>query len=175
MTLFQGYARRSSVSENTIKVEDPSEKILAESRRTLQQWRARSSHEQASRDQYLGKLRENFNKEQANRDSNRRLEKEFAENWKDARAKNWEIRIKNAEGKARNAAPPMLQQHAELAPTLAKAYQGIDDKRRADGRELGLQLAWDHGISMEDVWAYDKIKEQMSNDETNLNADRKEL
>ena len=95
MTLFQGYARRSSVSENTIKVEDPSEKILAESRRTLQQWRTRSSHEQASRDQYLGKLRENFNKEQANRDSNRRLEKEFAENWKDARAKNWEIRIKN--------------------------------------------------------------------------------
>ena len=175
MTQFQGYARRSSVSENTIKVEDPSEKILAESRRTLQQWRARSSHEQASRDQYLSQLRENFNKEQAVRDSNRRLEKEFAENWKDARAKNWEIRIKNAEGKARNAAPPMLQQLAELAPTLAKAYQGIDDKRRADGRELGLQLAWDHGISMEDVWAYDKIKEQMSNDETNLNAYRKEL
>ena len=175
MTLFQGYARRSSVSENTIKVEDPSEKILAESRRTLQQWRARSSNEQASRDKYLSALRENFNKEQANRDSNRRLEKEFAENWKDARAKNWEIRIKNFEGEARNAPPPMLQQLAELAPTLAKAYKGVDDKRRADGRRLGLELGWDHGISMKDVWAYDKIKGQLSNDETNLNAYKKEL
>ena len=176
MTLFQGYARRSSVSENTIKVEDPSEKILAESRRTLQQWRARSSHEQASRDQYLGKLRENFNKEQANRDSNRRLEKEFAENWKDARAKNWETRIKNYEGEAKNAQPPMLQQLAELAPSLAKAYKGIDDKRRADGRRLGLELGWDHGVSMKDVWAYDKIKKgQMANDDTNINAYNKEM
>ena len=175
MTLFQGYARRSSVSENTIKVEDPSEKILAESRRTLQQWRARSSHEQASRDQYLGKLRENFNKEQANRDSNRRLEKEFAENWKDARAKNWEIRIKNYEGEAKNAQPPMLQQLAELAPSLAKAYKGIDDKRRADGRRLGLELGWDHGISMKDLWAQDKIKSQMANDDTNINAYNKGL
>ena len=176
MTLFQGYARRSSVSENTIKVEDPSEKILAESRRTLQQWRARSSHEQASRDQYLSQLRENFNKEQAVRDSNRRLEKEFAENWKDARAKNWEIRIQNAEGKARNAPPPMLQQLAELAPSLAKTYKGIDDKRRADGRRLGLELGWDHGVSMKDVWAYDKIKKgQLANDDTNLNAFKKGL
>ena len=175
MTLFQGYARRSSVSENTIKVEDPSEKILAESRRTLQQWRARSSHEQASRDQYLSQLRANFNKEQANRDSNRRLEKEFAENWKDARAKNWEIRIKNYEGEARNAQPPMLQQLAELAPSLAKAYRGIDDKRRADGRRLGLELGWDHGISMKDLWAMDKIKSQMANDDTNLNAYNKSL
>ena len=175
MTLFQGYARRSSVSENTIKVEDPSEKILAESRRTLQQWRARSSHEQASRDKYLSQLRENFNKEQANRDSNRRLEKEFAENWKDARAKNWEIRIKNYENEAKNAPPPMLQQLAELAPTLASAYKGIDDKRRADGRRLGLELGWDHGISMKDLWAYDKIKSQMANDDTNLNAYKKSL
>ena len=175
MTLFQGYARRSSVSENTIKVEDPSEKILAESRRTLQQWRARSSQEQASRDQYLSQLKENFNKEQAVRDSNRRLEKEFAENWKDARAKNWEITINNLEGEARNAQPPMLQQLAELAPSLAKNWQAIDDKRRADGRRLGLELGWDHGVSMKDVWAYDKIKQQMAGDETNLNAYRKEL
>ena len=175
MTLFQGYARRSSVAENTIKVEDPSEKILAESRRTLQQWRSRSAHEQASRDQYLSALKANFNKEQANRDSNRRLEKEFAENWKDARAKNWEIRIQNAEGEARNAPPPMLQQLAELAPTLAKTYKAVDDKRRADGRELGLQLGWDHGISMKDVWAQDKIKQQLGNNETNLNAYQKEL
>ena len=36
MTLFQGYAQRSSVSENTIKVEDPSQKILAEAQNTLQ-------------------------------------------------------------------------------------------------------------------------------------------
>ena len=178
MTLFQGYARRSSVSENTIKVEDPSEKILAESRRTLQQWRTRSSHEQASRDQYLGKLRENFNKEQANRDSNRRLEKEFAEDWKDARAKNWEIRIKNYEGEAKNAEPSLLQQLAELAPSAAhlyKGYKGIDHKRREDGRRLGLELGWDHGISMKDLWAHDKIKSQMANDDTNINAYRKGL
>ena len=176
MTLFQGYARRSSVAENTIKVEDPSEKILAESRRTLQQWRARSSQEQASRDQYLGKLRENFNKEQAVRDSNRRLEKEFAENWKDARAKNWEITINNLEGEAKNAQPPMLQQLAELAPSLAKNWQVIDDKRRADGRRLGLELGWDHGVSMKDVWAQDKIKNgQLANDDASANAYQKGL
>jgi len=175
MTLFQGYAQRSSVAENTIKVEDPSRKILAEAQNKLQSWRARSSHEQASREQYISKLRENFNKEQANRDSNRRLEKEFAQGWIDARAKNWEIRIKNAEGKARNAPPPMLQQLAELAPTLAKTYQGIDDKRRADGRELGLMLAQEHGITMKDLWSYDTIKSQMANDDTSLNAYKKEL
>jgi len=175
MTSFQGYAQRSSVSENTIKVEDPSKKILAEAQNTLQKWKARSSHEQASREQYISALRDNFNKEQAVRDSNRRLEKEFAQGWIDARAKNWEIKIANAEGEAKNAQPPMLQQLAELAPTLAKAYQGIDDKRRADGRELGMMLAEEHGITMQDLWAYDKIKGQMANDDTALNAYQKEL
>ena len=176
MTSFQGYARRSSVSENTIKVEDPSKKILAEGQRTLSQWRARSSNEQASREKYLSALRNNFNKEQAIRDSNRRLEKEFAEDWKNAQAKNWEIRIQNAEGEAKNAAPPMLQQLAELAPTLAKTWNQIDEKRRKDGMELGNQLGWEHGVSMQDVWAYDKIKNgQLSNTETNLNAFKKEL
>ena len=175
MTLFQGYAQRSSVSENTIKVEDPSQKILAEAQNTLQKWKARSANEQASREQYISALRENFNKEQAVRDSNRRLEKEFAKGWIDARAKNWEIRIKNAEGKAKNAQPPMLQQLAELAPTLAKAYKGIDDKRRADGRELGMSLAQEHGITMQDLWDYDAIKGQLGQDETALLAYQKEL
>ena len=62
MTLFQGYARKSSVSENTIKVHDPSEKILAESRKVLQQWRARSSAEQQSRQAYQDALSQNFRK-----------------------------------------------------------------------------------------------------------------
>ena len=175
MTLFQGYAQRSSVAENTIKVEDPSKKILAEAQNTLQSWRARSSHEQASREKYISALRDNFNKEQAVRDSNRRLEKEFAKGWIDARAKNWEIRIKNAEGKARNAQPPMLQQLAELAPSLAKAYKGIDDKRRADGKEFGQLLAQEHGITMQDLWDYDEIKGQLASDETALVSYQKEL
>ena len=175
MTSFQGYARRSSVSENTIKVHDPSEKILAESRKVLQQWRARSSAEQQSRQAYQDALSQNFRKEQSVRDSNRRLEKEFAENWRAARAKNWEISIQNAENKIKHAKPPLLEQLSDFSATLAKSYKQIDQQRQEAGRTFGMRLGLEHGLTMEHVLRYDTIKSQLSKDDTTYNAFIKEL
>ena len=158
MTQFQGYARASSVSENTIKVHDPSEKILAESQKTLSRWRARSQAEQGARNQYLQGLKQKFNSEQAQRNSNRALEKEFAEGWKKAVQQNWEIRVKDAENKAKNSQPGLLAELAEFAPSIVGNLQKIDEQRRADGTALGQALAFEFGISIQDLDALKNVK-----------------
>tara|TARA_E500000305_G_scaffold39804_1_gene30437 strand:+ start:5245 stop:7641 length:2397 start_codon:yes stop_codon:yes gene_type:complete len=158
MTSFQGYARASSVGENTIKVNDPSEKILAEARRTSSRMRQNSQASQNVRNNYLNGLKRKFDREEQNRRSNAALEKEFADSWKDAVAKNWETKIKNAENAAKNAGPGLLAELSEFIPSVAKDLKSIDDQRRADGSRLGQSLAFQFGISIQDLDALQDVK-----------------
>ena len=65
--------------------------------------RQNSQASQNVRNNYLNGLKRKFELEEQNRRSNAALEKEFADSWKDAVAKNWETKIKNAENAAKNA------------------------------------------------------------------------
>ena len=158
MTSFQGYARATSVGENTIKVNDPSKKILADADKKSRRMRQNSQQKQNARRDHLQNLRNKFNQEKENRRVNAALEKEFADSWKEATAKNWETKIKNAENAAKNARPDTLSQLAEFIPQAASSLKKIDDKRRADGIELGRSLGFQFGISTLDIDALNSIK-----------------
>lgn len=90
-----------------------------------------------------------------------------------ARAKNWEIRIQNAENKIKHAKPPLLEQLADFSATLAKSYNQIDQQRQEAGRTFGMRLGLEHGLTMEHVLRYDTIKSQLSKDDTAINAFKK--
>ena len=54
MSLFNsGYSRQTTLGENLIQGEDPSDKILEEGKKYLQQWKTNSEAEQTNQKNYL--------------------------------------------------------------------------------------------------------------------------
>ena len=100
MSLFNsGYSRQTTLGENLIQGEDPSDKILEEGKKYLQQWKTNSEAEQANQKNYLTALDNSFKLREASKDANEKLASYFRKGWGEALTKRHDQMLKNAEGK----------------------------------------------------------------------------
>ena len=71
MSLFNsGYSRQTTLGENLIQGEDPSDKILEEGKKYLQQWKTNSEAESANQQRYLAAVERSTNLREASKDAN---------------------------------------------------------------------------------------------------------
>ena len=100
MSLFNsGYSRQTTLGENLIQGEDPSDKILEEGKKYLQQWKTNSEAESANQQKYLTALDASTNKAEASKDANEKLASYFRKGWGEALTKRHNQMLKNAMGK----------------------------------------------------------------------------
>ena len=150
MSQFRGYAQKSSVQSNIIKLPDTSEKILQESRRYLQQWSKVSQQDQSKRETYLAQLESNFKKEEQERLTNRKLRQHYADDFKEALDYNHKVKIDGA-AKAADAQQKRAREMAAFSQTLAKGLTNIAQGYVQDRQEYGKNLAIQYDISESDV------------------------
>tara|TARA_R100000781_G_scaffold10005_2_gene9742 strand:+ start:82 stop:2484 length:2403 start_codon:yes stop_codon:yes gene_type:complete len=154
--LFKGYAQKTELSGNLLKGADPSDKILEEGKRYLNQWKDVSQGEQQNQINYLNALEAKFQAEEADRARNRKLESYFADGFEKALTKRHEGLIRNAEAKVKES-QKQSQQLKEWSGTAAnigvEAAKGFAKARQDYGRNLAIDLglSWNTAKGIQSV------------------------
>ena len=149
MSLFNsGYSRQTTLGENLIQGEDPSDKILEEGKKYLQQWKTNSEAEQANQKNYLEALDNSFEKREASKDANEKLASYFRKGWGEALTKRHNQMLKNAEGKRDEATAnkETLQKAFGIGGDIAGAKVQKFAQAQAD---FGTELVADLGMPYE--------------------------
>tara|TARA_B100000131_G_scaffold156833_1_gene152166 strand:- start:676 stop:3078 length:2403 start_codon:yes stop_codon:yes gene_type:complete len=150
MSLFNsGYSRQTTLGENLIQGEDPSDKILEEGKKYLQQWKTNSEAEQADQKRYLTALDNSFKLREASKDANEKLASYFRKGWGEALTKRHDQMLKNAEGKRDEATAnkETLQKAFGIGGDFAAAKAAKFVKAQNDfGAELVADLGMPHEL-----------------------------
>ena len=149
MSLFNsGYSRQTTLGENLIQGEDPSDKILEEGKKYLQQWKTNSEAEQTNQKNYLTALDNSFKLREASKDANEKLATYFRKGWGEALTKRHDQMLKNAEGKRDEATAnkETLQKAFGIGGDIAGAKVQKFAQAQAD---FGTELVADLGMPYE--------------------------
>ena len=149
MSLFNsGYSRQTTLGENLIQGEDPSDKILEEGKKYLQQWKTNSEAEQTNQKNYLTALDNSFKLREASKDANEKLATYFRKGWGEALTKRHDQMLKNAEGKRDEATAnkETLQKAFGIGGDFAAAKAAKFVKAQND---FGTELVADLGMPQE--------------------------
>ena len=144
MSLFNsGYSRQTTLGENLIQGEDPSDKILEEGKKYLQQWKTNSEAESANQKNYLEAVDASTKKAAASKDANEKLASYFRKGWGEALTKRHDQMLKNAMGKRDEATAnkEALQKAFGIGGDIAGAKVQKFAQAQSDfGRELIADL-----------------------------------
>ena len=149
MSLFNsGYSRQTTLGENLIQGEDPSDKILEEGKKFLQQWKTNSEAEQADQKKYLAAVDASTEKREASKDANEKIARYFRKGWGQALTKRHDQMLLNAQGKRDEATAK--KEELQKAFGIGGDFAGAKVKKFAQAQsDFGRELIADLGMPQE--------------------------
>ena len=147
---FRGYAQNKGF--DPLKVPDETWKLQQETERSLRGMREVRDQNRANRSDQLQALQNNNAKEESQRNQNYNLLTDFKQAYHDAELQHYEIAIKNAETKEKEAVRQLQQfeKLKDLSATAFNAFKGFQQERQArihaTGKSALAKFASTHNI-----------------------------